>query len=72
VVLNVTVVGATYGGYLTAWANGATRPGSSNLNWANGNAIPNQVIVPVGSDGKVDLYVSGTTHVIADVFGYYM
>jgi hypothetical protein len=30
------------------------------------------VIVPVGSDGKVDLYVSGTTHVIADVFGYYM
>jgi hypothetical protein len=72
VVLNVTVVGATYGGYLTAWADGATRPGSSNLNWANGNAIPNQVIVPVGSDGKVDLYVSGTTHVIADVFGYYM
>ncbi|TDU05431.1 pro-kumamolisin-like protein [Streptomyces sp. 846.5] len=72
VVLNVTVVGATTGGYLTAWADGAARPGSSNLNWTNGSPIPNQVIVPVGSDGKVDLYVSGTTHVIADVFGYYM
>ncbi|WP_042403345.1 S53 family peptidase [Streptacidiphilus carbonis] len=72
VVLNVTVVGGATGGYLTAWADGSARPGSSNLNWSNSNPIPNQVIVPVGADGKVDLYVNATTHVIADVFGYYM
>ncbi|MFC1439434.1 S53 family peptidase [Streptacidiphilus sp. N1-10] len=72
VVLNVTVLGSTAGGYLTAWADGATRPLASNLNWSNANPIPNQVIVPVGSDGKVDLYVSSKANVIADVFGYYM
>ena len=35
--------------------------------------MPNLVIVPVGADGKVDLYnaSSGTVHFVADVFGYF-
>jgi hypothetical protein len=74
VVLNVTVVDGTSLGYLTAWADGSTMPPSSNLDWAPGQVVPNQVVVPVGADGKVDLYVGGSTGsaaVIADVFGYY-
>ncbi|MDH6451879.1 subtilase family serine protease [Streptomyces sp. SAI-149] len=70
VVLTVTVTGTTGSGYLTAWADGGSRPTASNLNWAQGRTIANQVIVPVGSDGKVDFYASSTTHVIADVAGY--
>ncbi|MDH6221506.1 hypothetical protein M2283_008853 [Streptomyces pseudovenezuelae] len=35
-----------------------------------GKTIANQVIVPVGSDGKVDFYAGSTTQVIADVAGY--
>ncbi|MFE9443799.1 protease pro-enzyme activation domain-containing protein [Streptomyces sp. NPDC006602] len=70
VVLTVTVTGTTGSGYLTAWADGGTRPTASNLNWVQGKTIANQVIVPVGSDGKVDFYVSSTTQVLADVAGY--
>ncbi|MEW2306465.1 S53 family peptidase [Streptomyces sp. NPDC006655] len=70
VVLTVTVTGTTGGGYLTAWADGGSRPTASNLNWAQGSTIANQVIVPVGSDGKVDFYTNSTTHVLADVAGY--
>lgn len=70
VVLTVTVTGTTGSGYLSAWADGGSRPTASNLNWAQGKTIANQVIVPVGSDGKVDFYASSTTHVLADVAGY--
>ncbi len=70
VVLTVTVTGTTGSGYLTAWADGGTRPTASNLNWVSGKTIANQVIVPVGSDGKIDLYASSTTQVLADVAGY--
>jgi hypothetical protein len=70
VVLTVTVTGTTGSGYLTAWADGGSRPTASNLNWVKGRTIANQVIVPVGSDGKVDFYTSSTTNVLADVAGY--
>jgi subtilase family serine protease len=70
VVLNVTVTGATNAGHLTAWADSTSQPTTSNLNWGPGQTVPNLVIVPV-VNGKVDLYVSSTTHVIADVFGYF-
>ncbi|WP_370082632.1 TolB family protein [Streptacidiphilus sp. MAP12-16] len=72
VILNVTVTDTTGSGHLTAWADGSAQPSSSNLNWTGSSqTLPNQVIVPVGSNGKVDLYVNSTTDVIADVFGYY-
>ncbi|MFE2426008.1 protease pro-enzyme activation domain-containing protein [Streptomyces sp. NPDC059373] len=70
VVLTVTVTGTTGTGYLTAWADGHSRPTASNLNWVKGKTIANQVIVPVGSDGKVDFYTNSTTNVLADVAGY--
>ncbi|QMU74617.1 S8/S53 family peptidase [Streptacidiphilus sp. PB12-B1b] len=71
-VLNVTVTSTAGSGNLIAWADGSTKPTTSNLNWIKGETVPNQVVVPIGADGKVDLYVNSTTHVIADVFGYYM
>lgn len=73
VVLNVTVTDPTSDGHLTVWPSGTTRPDSSNLNWTTGRTVPNQVVVPVCEDGKVNLRNAGwgTTHLIADVFGYY-
>lgn len=72
VVLNVTVTAPTAGGYITAYADGATRPTASNLNFARGETVPNLVLAPVGADGAVDLYngSAGTTHLVADVSGY--
>ncbi|MEU2449954.1 hypothetical protein ABZ605_07835 [Streptomyces sp. NPDC012765] len=73
VVLNVTVTDPKSDGFLTAWPSGTARPDSSNLNWTTGRTVPNQVVVPVGEDGRVNLRNGGwgTAHLIADVFGYY-
>jgi hypothetical protein len=72
VVLNVTVANTTKAGNLSSWADGAAAPTTSNVNWWTKNqAMPNQVIVPIGADGKVDLKVSSSAAVIADVFGYF-
>lgn len=72
VVLNVTAVGATADGFVTAHPAGTTRPEASNLNTARGRVTPNLVVVKVGSGGVVDLYNSiGNVHLLADVAGYY-
>ena len=74
VVLNVTVAGSSGGGYVTAYADGATRPTASNLNFSPGQVVPNLVVVPVATNGKVDLYngSAGSTQLVADVAGYYV
>jgi hypothetical protein len=74
VVLNVTVASPTASGYVTVYGNGTPRPTASNLNYVAGQVVPNLVIAPVGSDGKVDLYNGspGTTHLVADVSGYFL
>jgi len=72
VVLNVTVTQPTVGGFLTVWPTGVAQPVVSNLNFVNGQTVPNLVVVKVGAGGQVDMYNNhGTTHVVADVFGWY-
>jgi len=73
VVLNVTVTGPTAPGYLTAYPGGGEPPTASNLNFVPGQTVPNLVIVPLGSAGQVSLFngSGGSTHVVADVFGFY-
>jgi hypothetical protein len=74
VVLNVTVTETSWGGYLTVFPSGTTKPLASNLNWSAGATIPNLVTVKVGTNGKISLYQSGpgTAQVIVDVAGYYL
>src|SRR5664279_92657 len=71
-VLNVTVVSPQAAGYLTVWPSGIGRTDTSNLNFQAGQNIPNTVIVPVGSDGRIQLFngSAGTVHVLVDVTGY--
>lgn len=73
VVLNVTATTPKDSGYLTAWPSGTRQPPVSNLNFTRGQTIPNLVIVPIGSNGKVSIRNSsaGTVQLIADQFGYY-
>jgi len=72
VVVNLTVTNTTAGSFMTAWPDGTTRPGTSDLNWVGGVTIPNLVVVQVGANGKVDLYnLAGSTDVVVDVVGYY-
>ncbi|WP_329495692.1 right-handed parallel beta-helix repeat-containing protein [Kitasatospora herbaricolor] len=72
VTMNVTVTDPQQDGHLTVFPHGAQQPDASNLNWTAGTTVPNLVTVPV-KDGKVSFAnVSfGTTHVIADLAGYY-
>jgi hypothetical protein len=72
VVLNVTATETDSGGYLTVWPSGAAQPFASSLNYERaGETVPNHVLVPVGADGRVLLFTSAGTHLIADVAGYF-
>lgn len=72
VVLNVTMTGAIGSGYITAYPDGTTRPTASNLNFSVGDTRANLVVVPIGADGKIDLYnYSSGVQIIADVAGYF-
>lgn len=71
VVMNVTVTEATGPGFLTAFPTGGARPEASNLNYVAGQTIANQVIVPLGTGGRVSLFASAGTHVVVDVAGWF-
>jgi hypothetical protein len=73
VAMNVTVVdgeATDVGGYVTVYPCG-TRPNSSNLNFVNGQTVPNAVVAPLSNTGKVCFYVYGKAHLLADVSGYF-
>jgi hypothetical protein len=70
VVLNVTATGPTDNGFVSVYPCGIEPPNASNLNVATGETVANTVITKVGSGGKVCVYNSGATHLIADVSGY--
>jgi hypothetical protein len=71
VVMNVTAVRPTTGGYITVYPDGQSLPAVSNINFPAGRTIPNMVVVPV-VNGSVDLRNSaGSVDLLADVTGYF-
>jgi hypothetical protein len=71
VALNLTATQAEAPGYLTVWAGGTARPNASNLNLTGaGQTLANQVIVPIGADGTIEIYSERGSHVIVDLTGY--
>lgn len=74
VVMNVTAVTPSAGGFVTAYPTGTSQPTASNLNFSAGQTIPNLVAVKVGDDGRVSLTnnAPGTVQLIADVAGYFL
>jgi streptogramin lyase len=72
VVMNVTVTGASAGSFLTVYPAGGVVPGTSSLNFAAGETIPNLVTVKVGTNGQVAFANAvGSTDVIVDIVGYF-
>ncbi|MEU9322600.1 hypothetical protein AB0D91_02115 [Streptomyces canus] len=73
VLVNLTGVKPTTSTWLSAYADGSALPGSSTLNLATGATRANLALVPVGSDGSIDIYNnSGSVNVVADVEGFYL
>ena len=73
VVLNVTATDATSVGYIAAFPSDTSAPTASNINLVPGRTIANQVIVPIGADGRVVLLnqSGGTSDLLVDVAGYF-
>ncbi|MCU1398715.1 MAG: acid phosphatase [Acidimicrobiales bacterium] len=71
-VLNVTATDSSGIGYVQVAPAGQLTPGaSSSLNLESvGQTRPSQVIVPLGTNGAVDIYTQSGTHLIVDIAGY--
>jgi outer membrane protein assembly factor BamB len=77
IVLNMTAVGETSNGWLTAYPSGQPVPATSTLNFGTSEyAMANGAIVRVGSNGQVCVNVgtvnsaAGSSQVILDATGY--
>ncbi|MFC6705031.1 putative Ig domain-containing protein [Flexivirga alba] len=69
---NVTVVGPSQAGFITAYPSGTTRPTASMLNYDTGQIVANSVTIKLGADGKLALYTGwGTTDLLLDITGYW-
>lgn len=72
VVLNVTAAETTDNSYLTVWPKGQPRPNASNVNFPPGGAAANLVLVGVGADDSISIYLeSGSANVIVDLLGWF-
>ena len=72
--LNATVLPSGALGFLTLWPEGATQPGVSTLNAADGAVTSNMAIVPAGSGNEsINAFASGSnpTQLILDVASYF-
>lgn len=77
VLLNVTAVGYTTNGWLTAFPSGQSVPATSTVNFDGSEyAIANNAIVRIGGDGQVCVNVGtigsnpGSSQIVLDVVGY--
>lgn len=73
VVLNVTAVAPSAGGFLTVYPSGVARPLASSLNFLASQIVPNAVVAELGANGAIEVYNGspGCTHVVVDVVGYF-
>ena len=73
--VNITVTNTQGGGFLTAYADGASTPTASNVNFGKGETVANADVVPVGTDGMIDIHngevVGSGVEIVVDVNGYY-
>ena len=69
--LNITVVPDGPLSYLTAWPAASPQPLVSTLNSLDGTVAANAAIVPAGAGGGISVFVTGRTHVVLDINGYF-
>ena len=73
VVMNVTVTDTKANGVITAYPFSQNVPTASNLNFLQGQTIPNLVMVATNGETPIALYNTspGSVDLIADLFGYF-
>lgn len=74
VVVSFTTTGAQAAGNLTAYPFGVTRPAATSMTYLPGQLTSNSVIAPLdqtSAGNEMTVFVSGKTHIIADVVGFF-
>lgn len=71
--INFTVVTPSAGGYITAFPTGDTQPVAATVNFEAGSVRGNSGVIKLRQTGGADLtvYASASTHLVADLLGYY-
>jgi hypothetical protein len=69
--VNATVVPHEPLGLLSLWPAGQSQPGVSTLNSYTGTVVANAAIVPAGTGGAINAYVSNATDLVIDINGYF-
>ena len=69
--LNMTAVPLRPLSFLTTWPAGQPRPFVSTLNAFTGTITANAAIVPAGSSGAINVYVTDPTDLVIDINGYF-
>ena len=71
--LNVTAVTKGYLGILTIWPAGQAMPNASTLNSyaTSTTAVSNAAIVPAGTAGAINVFVTDATDVVMDIDGFF-
>jgi len=68
-VINLTVTGATGGGFATAYPCG-TLPKASSINYDATTTRPNELVAKLSNDGTICIFTKTTVDVILDVVGH--
>jgi hypothetical protein len=74
IVVNFTVVSPITAGYITAYPSNAAQPLAASLNFIAADVKGNNAILKLNQTGvgsHLNIYTTSTTHLVADVVGYY-
>lgn len=71
--INLLSLSSTSGSFLKVWPDGTPKPTATALFYKTGQTTANALTVKVGSNGKLRVTAAaGETHVVVEVFGYYV
>lgn len=74
VAVNFTVVSPATAGYITAYPFGTTKPLAATVNFIAGDIRGNFAIAKINQSGaasQLSIFTSSTTHIVADIVGFY-
>ena len=69
--INLTITEPGASGWAAIVPGGVWPPPVSHVNYAPGQTVSNEVIIELGAQNSVYVYVRGSAHVIADLTGYF-
>ncbi len=69
--INVAVLPFGPLGYLALWPTGQSQPLVATMSSQFGQIVGNAAIVPAGTNGAINVYVTDLTHIIIDLNGYF-